>query len=344
MIKILVVDDSAFMRKVVTDLITDFSDMEVVATARNGKYALQWLETNQADMILMDVEMPVMNGIEALTKIKQLYPISVIMLSSLSTKEITIEALALGADDFVEKPMRLMSIDQEWIDDFSEKIRSIYQKKQAMSTRSVLTNTPQNSAPIRPSLVKKSSFPTRVDALVIGASTGGPRALLKVIQQLPPRLRIPVFIVQHMPKGFTTSFAQRLDAETTVTVKEVSDQMLIEPCVYLCPGDYHLTIENNRLRLNQQPKLHGTRPAVDYLFTSAASHYRQNLVGVLLTGMGKDGAAGMKDIQRFGGYTFAQDKETCVVYGMPKYAVEQQAVNEVLSLEAIAKKIREIVR
>ncbi len=339
MIKILVVDDSAFMRKVVTDLVTDFPDMEVVGTARNGKYALQWLETNQTDMILMDVEMPVMNGIEALTKIKQAYAVPVIMLSSLSTKEITIEALALGAADFVEKPLNLMSINQEWVADFSEKIRSIYQKNRGTDyEHSSVINGFKQSA------VSDKKLPTKIDALVIGASTGGPRALLKVIQQLPPRLQIPVFIVQHMPKGFTASFAQRLDAETRVTVKEVTDQMVIENCVYLCPGDYHMTIKNNLLQLNQQPKLHGTRPAVDYLFSSAASRYRQNLVAVLLTGMGRDGAAGMKDIKYDGGYTIAQDKESSVVFGMPRYAIEQKVVDEVLSLDKIAKKIRDIVR
>ncbi|WP_313628651.1 protein-glutamate methylesterase/protein-glutamine glutaminase [Enterococcus italicus] len=339
MIKILVVDDSAFMRKVVTDLITDFPDMEVVGTARNGKYALQWLEANQADMILMDVEMPVMNGIEALTKIKQAYATPVIMLSSLSMKEVTIEALALGAADFVEKPLKLMSIDEEWVRDFSEKIRSIFQKNKLMDYESspVINEFKQPT-------INNRQLPVKIDALVIGASTGGPRALLRVIQQLPPCIKMPIFIVQHMPKGFTASFAQRLDTETKVTVREVTDQMVIENCVYLCPGDYHMTIKNNLLQLNQQPKLHGTRPAVDYLFSSAASRYHQNLVAILLTGMGRDGAAGMKDIKNYDGYTIAQDKESSVVFGMPRYAIEQKVVDEVLSLDKIAKKIRDIVR
>lgn len=336
MIKIFIVDDSAFMRKVVTDLITEFSDMEVVGTARNGKYALQWLEINKADVILMDVEMPVMNGIEALNKIKQMYATPVIMLSSLSTKEVTIEALALGAADFVEKPLRLMSIDEEWVRDFSEKIRSIYQKNK-------ITDYEIISA-VNKTTISNKQLPLKIDAVVIGASTGGPRALFRLIKQLPPRLRMPIFIVQHMPKGFTASFAQRLNSETEVTVKEVTNQMIIENCVYLCPGDYHMTIKNNLLQLNQQPKLHGTRPAVDYLFSSAAIKYRQNLVAVLLTGMGRDGASGMRDIKNFGGFTIAQDKETSVVFGMPRYAIEQKVVDEVLSIDEIAQKIRDIVR
>lgn len=338
MIKILIVDDSAFMRKVTTDLISDFSDMKVMGTARNGKQALQWLENNQPDMILMDIEMPVMNGIEALTKIKQSYTIPVIMLSSLSTKEITIEALALGAADFVEKPIQLMSINQEWKEDFSEKIRSIYTKNKITDSE-INVSVRYSNQP-----TKIRSIPQKIDALVIGASTGGPRALLRIIQQLPMKLKMPIFIVQHMPKGFTASFAQRLNAETEVTVKEAENQMYIENCVYLCPGDYHMTIENNLLQLNQQPKLHGTRPAVDYLFISAADRYQQNIVAVILTGMGRDGTEGMKHIREKGGYTIVQDKDTSVVFGMPRYAIEQKVVDEVLSLDQIAKKIRDIVR
>lgn len=181
--------------------------------------------------------------------------------------------------------------------------------------------------------------------MVIGSSTGGPRSLLTVAKALPRRSKVPIFIVQHMPKGFTKSFAERLDAECGPHVVEAQDGMLVEPnTVYLAPGDYHMTTDGIKIYLNQEPKLHGTRPAVDYLFKSAAKAYHKHLVAVILTGMGHDGADGMVEIAKNGGYNFAQNKETCVVFGMPRAAIEKEVVNEVLGLDEIATRVNRIVR
>ncbi|MFS1030778.1 chemotaxis response regulator protein-glutamate methylesterase [Enterococcus casseliflavus] len=334
--KVMIVDDSAFMRKVVTDLLNQLPDIEVTVAARNGKQALDYLTKEAIDLVVMDVEMPVMNGLETLRRMKQQSAIPVIMLSSLTNQETTIEALALGARDFVEKPVSLSMIEKEWIAEFHQKILAM--------DHEVGTVHPPVPTIAQPTKLTQNSLPVSLDALVIGASTGGPRALLGIIRRLPARLRCPILIVQHMPAGFTASFAKRLDTETTVRVQEAVDGMRIENQVYLCPGDYHMTVQQGRLQLDQREKRHGTRPTVDYLFSSAADYYGPQLAAVVLTGMGKDGTAGLRQIQAAGGYTIVQDKETCTVFGMPRYAIEQGVVDEVLPLQGIEAKIAQMVR
>lgn len=328
----MIVDDSAFMRKVLQDVLI-LPDIQVSAVARQGQHALQLLEKESVDLILLDIEMPIMNGLEALAKIKKQYDIPVIMVSSTDAQRMTIEALALGASDFVEKPTNILNFSSQWVDELAAKIRLLVAKPNVSLPAEIfrIAQTP-------------SRIPEKPSALVIGASTGGPRAILQIIKALPQTIRIPIFIVQHMPKGFTASFAQRLNSETKVLVKEVEHQEIIQPIVYLCPGDYHVTVQRDRLHLNQEAKKHGTRPAVDYLFSSAANVYQHRLHAFLLTGMGKDGALGMEQIKAANGYTYAQDKESCIVFGMPRVAIERQAVDEVLSLTEIAQKISELVR
>lgn len=335
MVDILVVDDSAFMRKIVIDLLEKMPNVQVSKVARNGKQALALLEEYQPDIVLLDVEMPILNGLDTLKVIKEKYDIPVIMLSALTNKEVTIEALNLGAADFVEKPTNIKEIQDDWIREFYWKIKSL-PKRQTAATK--------KETPLMPIAPKNIQFPSKIKAIVIGASTGGPKSLLKVIQDLPSTLKMPILIVQHMPKGFTASFAQRLNEESKATVKEAEDGELLTNQVYLCPGDYHMTIKDGRIWLNQEEKIHGTRPAVDYLFKSAAKAYGKELVGILMTGMGKDGAAGMKQIQLHGGYNIAQDKESCIVFGMPKHAIEAGVVEEILSLEAIEMKLKQMVR
>lgn len=332
---ILVVDDSAFMRKIVTDLLLKMPNVQVSQTARNGKLALALLEEYKPDVVLLDVEMPILNGLDTLKIIKEKYDIPVVMLSALTNKEVTIEALNLGAADFVEKPVNIKEIKDEWIREFYWKIKSLPKQQQTepVKERIVIPSNPQ-----------KVQFPTRVKAVVIGASTGGPKSLLKIIQNLDHPLKVPIFIVQHMPKGFTASFAQRMNEESHVEVKEAETGEPIQKKVYICPGDYHMTVKEGCIWLDQEDKIHGTRPAVDYLFKSAAQMYGKELVGFILTGMGKDGTAGMKQILRHGGYNFAQDKDSSVVFGMPKHAIESGVIQEVLDLDEIGRKLKQMVR
>lgn len=337
---ILIVDDSAFMRKVIADLVRKIPSIEKIETAVNGKEAVEKVMAgHNIDLVLMDLEMPVMDGLTALKQIKQkCQSVAVIVLSALNNRQVTIEALDAGAADFIEKPVNLLRIDPDWVTDFRNKILMVNCKKTQLQEldQTELTKDFYQVIP--------KPLPRKINALVIGASTGGPKTLLEIIRNLPPVLGIPIFIVQHMPKGFTASFAQRLDSETNCKVVEAKDGMPIQRQVYLCPGDYHMTLATGKIRLNQLPKLHGTRPAVDYLFISAAEVYRANLVAILLTGMGKDGAKGMAEIERLGGYNIAEAKDSCVIFGMPRSAIELGVVNEILDLTAIKKKINQIVR
>lgn len=184
-----------------------------------------------------------------------------------------------------------------------------------------------------------------IDAVVIAASTGGPKALVSLISNLPEKIKVPIFIVQHMPKDFTTSFAGRLDRESKIKVVEAENNSFIKSnMVYLAPGDYHMIIGRHRIKLNQGEKLHGVRPAADYLFKAAAEVYESRLLGIVLTGMGKDGSLGMEAIKERGGYNIAQNKESSVVFGMPASAIGKGLVDEVLSLEDISKTLNEMVR
>lgn len=337
---VLIVDDSAFMRKVITDFVKKISCVKNVDLAHDGQEAFEKIKVNNnIDLVLMDVEMPVMDGLTALKKIKNFQRnLPIVMLSALNNRQVTIEALEAGAADFIEKPVNLLNISQDWVADFKAKILMVGDKKNQLQSMA------QDSTDKAPTSINSRSMPRMINALVICASTGGPKTLLEIIRNLPPVLRIPIFIVQHMPKGFTASFAQRMNSETACTVVEAKDGMPIQRQVYLCPGDYHMTLETGKIKLNQLPKLHGTRPAVDYLFMSAAEVYRANLVAVLLTGMGSDGAKGMAEIQRLGGYNIVENEESCVIFGMPGSAIELGVVNEVLSLTAIKKRINQITR
>ena len=249
MIRVLIVDDSAFMRKVITDLLKKMNGVEPAEIARNGKAAVDYLAAhNDIDLVLMDIEMPIMNGIEALKQIKQKYSTPVIMLSALSNKEITIEALELGATDFVTKPVNLTAIESDWTRDLERKIKGSQMKKNER-----LHPTIERDKKLRREVALKEKktdveLNRGIHALVIGSSTGGPRSLLTVAKALPRRSKVPIFIVQHMPKGFTKSFAERLDAECGPHVVEAQDGMVVEPnTVYLAPGDYHMTTDGIKI-------------------------------------------------------------------------------------------------
>ncbi|SFC39339.1 two-component system, chemotaxis family, response regulator CheB [Alkalibacterium subtropicum] len=335
-IKVVVIDDSALMRKVLSNMINESRDMEVVDVARNGQEALKVIERSRPDLVTLDVEMPVMDGIETLKTLKERYRLPVIMLSSKTNEKTTIEALELGAEDFVEKPV---SIKENWTafkEDLETRIRSHFPEDK----RTVKVKKSQSLVP-DVLLEKKASL----KAIAIGASTGGPKALVHVIQSISEQLAVPVFIVQHMPAGFTASFAQRLDSLSSVDVLEARDNMRIKPgTVYLAPGGKHMLIRKNKISLNDEPKVHGVRPAVDHLFESAAETYGKDILGIILTGMGNDGADGCESIKQSGGYILSQDKQTSIVYGMPRVVFERGLSDQVGSLTEIADILKEMTR
>lgn len=326
MIKLLIVDDSAFMRKIISDMVAEMEGIEVIGIARNGLDALDSIDRLDPDIITLDVEMPKLNGIETLKEIKKNYSIPVIMLSSNNKTDTTIEALQIGALDFIEKPKDLSSDLKELKVDLEEKIKSILHSKPKFKNKRRYRFKEELS------LLKNN-----INVVVIAASTGGPKALVYLMSKLPEKIKAPILIVQHMPKNFTKSFADRLDQESKIKVVEAKDGMNIQKnMVYLSPGDFHMIIKDGNIGLNQDKKLHGVRPAADYLFQTAAREYRENTLGIVLTGMGKDGTDGMANIKDLGGFNIAQSEKTCIVYGMPGSAVKRGVVHEIMDLEDIS--------
>ena len=338
--KIMVVDDSAFMRKIISDYIESIDGFEVIGKARDGVDALALVERIKPDLITLDIEMPRMNGLETLKRIKEKYDIPVIMLSSLSGVEETMEALAVGAEDFIEKPKDINGNNNMFKRELELKLRVIGNKIERPGKEKKEVKYRKDNKLLR------SCTDKCVDAVVIGASTGGPRALGYLISSLSKDVIVPILIVQHMPKNFTKSFASRLDEDSNLKVVEAEDNMKIEKgYIYIAPGDYHMYVEDGRIVLDgSTAKTLGVRPAADYLFKTASQYYKDRLLGVVLTGMGRDGTLGMEYIKNNGGYNIVQDKETSTIFGMPESAIASNVVHEVLSLEAISKKINEITR
>lgn len=343
-VKVLVVDDSALMRKIISDMINSQDDMEVIDIARNGQDLLQKLQKHNVDVITLDVEMPVMDGITALRELKERgINIPVIMLSSVSQRgtTLTMECLEAGAFDFIPKPSGAISLDINKVkDELIIKIRMAYDKNNAKASY-IKTSTVNNE---KAQFLKKN-LSDKIEAVVIGASTGGPKALYKVITELPKDLGVPVFIVQHMPVGFTKAFADRLNTNSKITVVEASDGQSIEKnVVYIAPGGFHMEVHSDRkIHLNTEPAMWGVRPAVDKLFISASKVYGPRLVSAVLTGMGRDGAQGTVEIKKNGGITISEDKSTCTIYGMPKAAFETGKVDIILPIDEMAVQIIKLI-
>ncbi len=345
-IRVLVVDDSAFMRKIISDMLNSEADIEVIGTARDGDAAVEKASELKPDVITLDVEMPKKNGLEALKEIRKISKAQVIMLSSVTSQgsAITMEALKEGAFDFIQKPSGAISLDIERVkEDLVQKIR--LSKKYKIKLMNVI---PEKSITKSVETITKVDYIAasgKIEAVVIGASTGGPRVLYDIITKLPKDINVPVFVVQHMPAGFTKAFAERINKGSELTVTEAKDGEVILPNrVYIAPGGYHMYINKNSIRLDQAPALHGVRPAVDKLFISAAETYRGKLLACILTGMGKDGADGIKIIKLHGGFTIAQDEESSTVYGMPKAAFDTGCVDVVLSEVKIPQEIIRAVK
>ncbi|KZL94045.1 protein-glutamate methylesterase/protein-glutamine glutaminase [Clostridium magnum] len=337
-IKVLIVDDSALMRKIISDMVNEESDMEVINTARNGEDLLTKLQNNLPDVITLDVEMPKMDGIKALKEMKKNnINIPVIVLSSVSQKgpQLTMECLEAGAFDFLPKPSGAISLDINKVKiGLIQRIRLAYEKSKVQARPIVRPAAVENRA------IKRNSL-EKIDAVVIGASTGGPKALYAVITAFPEKLGVPVFVVQHMPVGFTKAFAERLNLNSKIKVVEAAEGMSIEKdTVYIAQGGFHMEVGTDRkIHLNTEPTLWGVRPAVDKLFISAAKLYGSHIISAVLTGMGKDGAQGTIEIKKSGGITLAEDKSTCTIYGMPKAAFETGMVDIVLPIDNIANEI-----
>jgi len=353
---VMVVDDSAFMRKIISDLIAEDLEFEVIGTAKNGKEAVEKASELKPDVITLDVEMPVMNGLEALQAIMSNEPIPIIMLSSLTddgARE-TIKALELGAVDFVRKPSGSISLDLFKVKDLLlDKLRIAVRAKvkriQLLETQRI-EGTRDRTARREIAAEDSKAIPSKLEYIVaIGTSTGGPKALQTVLSNIPSHFPAPILVVQHMPPNFTKSLAQRLNLNCELRVVEAEQHMEVSPgTVYIAPGGYHMKLVKKssqyRVELTKEDIRSGHRPSVDILFESLVPFNELKRYAVIMTGMGADGAKAMKLLKSSGAKaTIAEAEETCIVYGMPRAAVELNAVDYIVKLPAIAGKLDEMI-
>jgi two-component system chemotaxis response regulator CheB len=342
-VKVLVVDDSAIVRKVLSEELSRERGIEVVGTAPDPYVARDKIVRLRPDVITLDIEMPRMDGITFLRKLMRHYPLPVIIVSSLTRKggKLAMEALSLGALEVISKPSAAYSVGDMSVQ-LAEKIRAVARvdvRRQAQVTAEGAT--PEPEAPAR------ALSATTNKIIAIGASTGGTEAIKTVLTGMPPNAP-GIVVVQHMPAKFTTSFAERLDSLCAVNVKEAEDgDSVVNGRVLIAPGNYHMLLRRSGARYYVQvkggPLVHHQRPSADVLFKSVADYAGGNAVGIILTGMGADGADGLLKMRQAGARTIAQDEQSCVVFGMPKEAIKMGAAEKVVHLQHITKSSLEMV-
>jgi len=347
-IKVLIVDDSAFMRKSLSIMLESDPNIEVCGTARNGQEGYELAKELHPDLITLDVEMPIMDGLSALKLIMKDAPTSVIMVSSITTEgaESTLKAFEYGAVDFISKEQSFVSVNITKIkDELIRKVKSIVYHKR---TTSLATSKSAGSQSEIPTNVSKGNLPKiGYTAIAIGVSTGGPISLQKVVPLLSENLNVPIFIVQHMPPKFTKSLADRLNGMSKLEVKEAEHGDIVQKnTVYIAPGGQHINFTkiglNVKIVLTEKPEDSLHRPSVDVMLHSAISVYGNKLLGVIMTGMGKDGLLGVTELNKIGGKCLAQNEHSCVVYGMPKAVVDAGFADSIVPLGQIAYKINTV--
>jgi two-component system chemotaxis response regulator CheB len=342
-IKVLIIDDSALIRSVLSEIIGQQPDMEVVGVAPDPLVARELIKQTNPDVLTLDVEMPRMDGLDFLEKLMRLRPMPVIMVSSLTERgsEITMRALELGAVDFVTKPkLSIQSGMLEYSELITDKIRAASKARVKSRAAHATAENAQKSGVLP---LMKNPLMSSEKLIIIGASTGGTEAIKNFLTQMPSDCP-GILITQHMPEGFTRSFAKRLDGLCKISVNEaVGGERVLPGHAYIAPGHSHLLLArsgaNYVTQLDTGEPVNRHRPSVDVLFKSAAIHAGKNAVGVILTGMGKDGAAGMLEMKNAGAYNFAQDEASCVVFGMPREAIAIGAVNEIEPLDELPTKV-----
>ncbi len=336
-IKILIIDDSAMVRKVFSQVLDKEKDMEVVGTAPDPVIGRDKIVYLKPDIIILDIEMPKMDGLTFLKKLMKHYPLPVIIVSSLAAQgsKIALEAIESGAMEVLKKPGTSFSV-KDMGEQLVEKVRAVSRAK--LNKKIEITKRKEINIVNR----IPSRHITSNKVIVIGASTGGTEAIKNVLIRLPAEVP-PILIVQHMPEGFTEAFAQRLNSLCGFEVREAkNNDVLQNNLALLAPGNKHLVLKKTnayRVEVKDGPLVHHQRPAVEVLFKSVAKYAGKNAIGVILTGMGKDGAEGLLDMRSMGAYTIAQDEKSSVVYGMPKEAMDIGAVCKVLPVDKIAEEI-----
>ena len=374
-ISVLIVDDSAMMRNLIGRIVESNDELTIAGKAMNGVFALQKLPRLEPDVIVLDIEMPEMNGIEFLKEKNKLNnDVPVIVLSAIAKKGagVTMEALSLGASDFITKPSGTVSHDIQSVGERLTQLLLVYGKDYRKRTgpkkkkESVVKTV--SRPPVRPisDPLKKTTTPVnigtnhwekispkretgRVQIMGIGISTGGPNALRKVFANFDADLPIPVIVVQHMPAGFTEEFAKSLDRICPLEVKEATNGDLLKPGrILIAPGDFHVEVTRKSLgtvvNVVSKDPVNGHRPSVDVLFESIAAEFKNESIAAIMTGMGRDGARQIGTIFGEGGITLAQDEESSIVFGMPKVAIEHGYVQHIVPLEEMAEKLCHLAR
>jgi len=365
------------MRKLISNMISEDENIEVGDTAINGLFALEKLDRDHFDIILLDIEMPQMNGVEFLMKRKEKgINTPVIVLSSLGRNrpELTLQCIDLGAADFILKPSGTISLDIAKVkEEVIAKIKYFYDHKDKQITQQDTTHSSSSAIsssgqPVKAkvldlkpvtavdkakkalaeNILSKLRRMKSIDVISIGISTGGPNALRQILPLLPEEFPVPILIVQHMPPGFTREFARGLDEICPMTVKEAEEGDIIsEGTIYIAPGDKHIkpTVVGGSkiIHLDDSPPVMGHRPSAEILFDGIADIYQNKAIAVIMTGMGKDGSRAIKRIWQTGGITIAQDEKSCVVFGMPKVAIENGGIDEVLDLSDIPHRLIDLV-
>lgn len=343
-IRVLIVDDSALVRKLLRDVISGDPSMEVVGTASNGVEAIRAVAELEPDVVTMDIHMPEMDGLTALEYIMRKHPLPVVMLSALAQKgaTATLKALELGAVDFITKPSHYPSAVKEVREEVVLKVKTA-----AHARAYVLKGPARRKMKRKPAISKGLSVGEKL--VVIGASAGGPKALAEIMPRFPENTPAAIVIVQHMPGVFTRSFASRLNNICSLQVKEAEENEELQPGrVLVAPGGKDLVVISDdngsgRIELIESQNRVGASPRIDATMVTAAEVYGAESVGVIMTGMGSDGASGMEKIKKSKGGTIAQDEETCLVYGMPKVAIERGCIDWVVSLDMIPDKVMELL-
>jgi two-component system chemotaxis response regulator CheB len=333
-LRILLVDDSAVIRRAITSMLSSDPEIMVVGNAGNGTQALERIPGLKPDLIILDIEMPGMDGLETLVEIRKLYrKLPVIMFSTLTERgaAATLDALARGASDYMTKPSRAVDLTPERVrEDLIRKIKSL-----------CAVRLPSRPAPLPRLPLPPSSVEARIDVVAIGTSTGGPNALMALLPQLTPNFPVPIVVVQHMPALFTRLLAERLNVRGPLKVQEGREgERLLAGEVWIAPGDRHMTVVRKGAEIligvNQDPPENSCRPAVDVLFRSVAQIYKANVLAIVLTGMGSDGTRGASLIRAAGGQVIAQDEASSVVWGMPGSVVAAQLADHIYPLDGIA--------
>lgn len=364
-LNVLIVDDTITYRSILTGVVESIPNTKVAGTANNGKVALSKLGMSNIDLVLLDIEMPELDGLETLKIIHRDSPhIGVVMVSGMnrSSADVTIRALEMGALDFIPKPDgdSLIESKEELHRKLSHVFKHFQMKRSALRTPKPPVPPLPPKAPLKASqstslssatssVSTSANSSTHFDVLAIGISTGGPNALSELIPALPGDLGVPVLLVQHMPPIFTESLANSLKRKSKLDVKEATHGEIVNVnTVYIAPGGKHMAImrENNTVKIviNEDPPENSCRPAVDVLFRSISKVYGKNVLSVVMTGMGSDGALGVKALKQVGCYSLIQSEKTCVVYGMPKAVAEMKLADESVELNALAERITHLIK